>query len=212
MPPKSGRKYNIKKLRGLARIKRPIEHHFQKHIYHFKRGYSGGILIPSTVAVTQFFAYTFSLSQVVNASEFTNLFDQFRINKIVLKYRLVTDPANYLGNNTGIVPRLFWFHDYDDATAPASLNEMRERPKCKIRVLNPYKPIKIAFTPSVLVTGYESGVSSMYMPKFKQWIDMADSTTQHFSIKFAIDQFANNISIYNVEIEPWFYFSCRNVR
>lgn len=194
------------------KYKKAIIPRAKMNVHHFKRAFSGGITIPSTAATTQYFAYTFSLSQIVNASEFTSLFDQYRINRIVMRFRLAVDTANYVGVPTGIVPRMFWFIDYDDATAPASLNEFRERPKCKQTTLSAYKPTIVKFTPAVLVTGYESGVSSMYMPKFKQWIDIADPTTQHFGVKFAIDQFAENVTPFNVEIETWFYFSCKNVR
>lgn len=183
-------------------------------VHHFKRAYAGGINITATSAVTQFNAYTFNLGQVVNPGDFSNLYDQFRINKLVMKFRLINDPAgaNAIYNQGARVPRLFWYLDYDDATTPANLNEMRERAKCKMKPLSAYKPVVIKWTPSVLVSGYESAVNTMYLPKFKQWIDMADIATQHFGIKFAIDQFDDILTPFSVEIETWFYFSCKNVR
>lgn len=189
---------------------------FKMQHHHFCRGYSGGIVISSTIANTQYFAYNFQPNSMVNPTDFTNLYDQYRMNKIVMKFRLVSDPAGAGGStstNTGaLVPRLFWYIDYDDATTPASLNEMRERAKCKLAPLSAYKPIVVKWTPSCLVTGYESGVSSMYIPKFKQWVDMADFGTQFFGIKFAIDEFSNVATPFAVEIEVKYYFSCKNVR
>lgn len=149
------------------------------------------------------------ISQVVNSSEFGNLYDQYRINFVVWKFWLKIDPSAQAAGSASF-PKLYWYRDYDDTTIPGSLNEIRENQRAKVVVMNPNRPVTIAFKPNTLQLVYQSPVASTYRPTWGQWIDAANLNTPHYGYKFGIDDLTN--TNYRVDIEVTVYFSCRNPR
>ena len=192
--------------------------------HHFKRMLSGNFTSWATGTATGLCSAiignavnapwrgTFQLNgigQVINATEFTALYDQYRVNKLVLKFYLKIDPSAQTATTSNI-PRLYWYRDYDDGAVPLDLNEIRENSKSKVKVLSLYKPVTIVITPNTLQVLYQSAVSSNYKPVFKQWLDIGTSSTPHYAIKCAIDDLTN--TNYRVDVEGIVYFSCRQSR
>lgn len=150
-----------------------------------------------------------SLSQVINATDFANLFDQYRINFVVLKFWLKIDPGAQTAS-TASYPKMYWYRDYDDNTVPGSLSEIRENSKAHVTVMNPNRPVTIKFKPNTLQLLFQSGVANQYKPVFSQWLDMSTTTTYHYGIKYGIDDLTN--TNYRVDIEQTIYFQCRQPR
>lgn len=150
-------------------------------------------------------AYDFRFSNVINVNELTALYDFYQLNYIVMKFYFTTDPGAQPGNDSRY-PRAFWFIDYDDATAPSSLDQFRENTRCKTAVMTPQKPIVIKLRPAVLSLQF-AGVTSNYTPKWRQWLDTSAPNTPHYGLKFAIDDLQNEN--YYVNIETTYYFKCK---
>ena len=144
-------------------------------------------------------AMTFTLGDTLGASEFDVLYDRFMITAVIVKVRIVNNPdaaGNLNQSWTGIpgvnvptsnwYPRLFYCKDYDDSTAE-TLGSLRERAKTKMVVLKPNVYLKIVIKPSVLVQGYYTSLSTGYIPKWKQWIDMAQNGVPHYGLKYNVD-------------------------
>lgn len=70
------------------------------------------------------FSMQFSLNQLMNVTELTNIFDQYRILgvKVFVSWNHNVSTASA----TSSLPGLMWFVDYDDATPPTG-DEVRER-------------------------------------------------------------------------------------
>lgn len=155
--------------------------------------------------------FTFSLGNLPNASEFAAIFEQYRISHIQLKFYLQTTPEAQAAGSA-FIPRLWWYTDHDDATAPTSLDQMRERTDIKCRSLTPYKPIVINVKPAVLMEGQRvfGSTDEVLVPKWKQWLSTATTTTQHLGLKFAIDNFTN--TNYQLAVESVYWFQCKNVQ
>lgn len=149
------------------------------------------------------------ISGLVSSSDFTNLYDQYRINKLVLKFYLKVDPSAQAAGSASI-PRLYMYRDRDDDNIPGSLDEMRENSTVRVKPMTLYRPVVVTCVPNCLNTVYSSAVASNYQPKFKQWLDIARPGTQHYAYKFAIDNLTN--INYRVEVEGTVYFSCRQPR
>lgn len=182
-------------------------------VHSFKRMYRDGVNVVGSAAYNPLTA-TFSsnaiqLGNVVNSTDFANLYDQYRINYVVLKFWLKVDPSAQTAA-AATFPKIYWYRDYDDSTAPSSLNEMRENAKTKIAVLHPNRPVTIKFKPNTLQLLYQSAIANQFKPAFGQWLDMGTTSTGHYGIKYCIDNFTN--TNYQLDIEAIFYFQCRQPR
>lgn len=148
-------------------------------------------------------------ASLVTPGDFTTLYDQYKIDKVVYKVYLKVDPSAQTAA-TASFPRLYWYRDFDDTGAPSNLNEIRERANAKVAVMNPNRPVTIVTRPNLLNTLYSSAVVSNYEPVWGKWVDMSLTTTQYYALKFAIDDLTN--TNYKVEIESIYYFQCRSPR
>lgn len=148
------------------------------------------------------------LSDVINSSEFTTLYDQYRINMVVVKLWMRIDPSAQTAS-TSNYPKVYWFRDLDDSGSLTSINDARENAYAKVAVLRPDRPVVIKFKPNVLQLIY-NGVTSTYKPAFKQWIDCTTAGVEHYGVKWTVDDFTN--LNYRLDIEKTVYFQCRQPR
>lgn len=193
-------------------------------VHHFKRMISGNFTTWSTGTVSYVSSKilgnavhapwlgSFSVrgvTDLIQSADFVNLFDQYRLNKVVLKFYLKVDPGAQAAASA-VIPRLYFYRDYDDNSPPGSLDEIRENQKCRVKVLSLYRPVTLVYKPNCLNTLYSAPAVSNYKPVFKQWLDMATPGTVHYGYKFGIDDLTN--TNYRVDVEPTLYFSCRQPR
>lgn len=149
------------------------------------------------------------VASLVNSTELTNLYDQFRINKVVTKIQFKIDPSAQAAN-VASYPRFYYYRDYDDSNAPTSLAEMRENSKTKMLIMHPNRFITLVCKPNMLQTMWSSVISSTYKPAFGQWVDCAVPSASHYLWKYAIDDLLN--TNYRIEIETTLYCSFRQSR
>lgn len=152
-------------------------------------------------------AMTFKLSDLTNATEFTNLFDKFRI--CAVKLEIV---PKFSGNdmNPGTTfpgaPCIHSVLDYNDATNPGDLNELMQYSNYKrTRGHNIHKRY---FKPCVLAANYEGSVTTAYTSKWKVWLDCTDSGTAHFGLKYMIDRTPNVAFQYRAFVK--YYIQCKD--
>lgn len=148
------------------------------------------------------------LNSLYGVNEFSALFDQYTIDRVVLKFFMRIDPSAQVAGSASF-PRLYWIRDRDDSTLPPNIQTLKERQNCKMAILDPNRAVTISFRPNVLQEIYSSATTSTYSPKWGQWIDMADTAARHYGIKYAVDDFTN--TNYRLDIERIFYFRCRDV-
>lgn len=194
--------------------------------YHFKRICDVANIQAEVAGAQNFGSYVFQLNQLPNFTEFTNLFDQYRINKVVLKlipqfnqstYN-VGHPASTIpsGLPAGRNPRFYIVNDYDDDTNPASIDTLRQYAKVKVYPVMNNKIIKHIITPATQMQAYETLATTGYVPKFKQWINCNDNNVPHYAIKWGIE---NTSAIFSdpalrctfFKVEATFYVSFKGV-
>lgn len=151
------------------------------------------------------------LSNVVNNSEFTTLFDQYRINAIVLKFiprlNMVQVPTVVGQAPINNIPTLHWVYDYDDANAPSNVDELLQYNN--YRCCNFDKTVTMKIKPRFSLAAY-SGAFTSYKPA-SGWLDCASPSIQHYGVKFAVDSFTAGQFI-DFIIRPIYYLSFRYVR
>lgn len=174
-------------------------------VHHFKRT----VRLTPIAAGAAFagYGYSFTLSQLPAVAEFTNLFDQYRINKIVLKFVPDKNSAEF-GAATSPIPTFHTVLDYNDATAPATLNEMLEY--ANHRMTRGSAVHTRVFTPASLDAVAAGGATSLSNPTWKQWLSTSASNIDHFGLKAGWEGGVVN----SCNIFPYLtiYFSCKSVK
>lgn len=189
----------------VVRRPRPIS----SAVHAFKRMTPVSTISGNAAYVPYLNAYNVSLNQLISSSEFTALYDHYKINFVVVKFWFRNDPGAQLAT-ASTYPKLYWYRDQDDDTAPGSLNEIRENCRSRVAVLNPNRPVVIKYKPNTLQVIYDGLTTSNYRPIWNAWLDCAVPATKQYGFKWAIDDFSN--VNYRLDIETIVYFQCKTSR
>lgn len=157
-------------------------------------------------AVGQAKGYNFTISGLPNALEFGALYDQFRMDWVTI-WAYPSQNSAEAAAAAVYIPTLFSYVDKDDATAPASLDEVLERGNKMSHYMD--KGQKVAsFRPHVDVEVYKSALTTGYASKAGLWIDNFD--IPHFGWKAWLEPplTGNN----SIRLVADVYFTCKNSR
>lgn len=186
----------------------------RRDTFKFKRSCTLGSFA-SAVGGEVFGASTFNLAHLPNYTEFTSLFDRYRITHIQVQFFLkyspdsgAADPAGNQQNATH--PILYLVKDYDDSTVPGGINALREHAKVQMRIMDPNKVIKFNIKPSTLSETYRSAVATTYSPQWKNWIDMAHPDTPYYGLKFGAENFFGQNQ--TIQMRATYWFECKDTR
>lgn len=156
------------------------------------------------------FSHIFRLSQMPGYTDFTSLFDKYKICKIVYTIMFQCNQAPI--NGSSVLPILHLVSDDDDNTIPSGLGELQQRSGCKRRVLGNTVVFKYTFRPKVASAVYNTPVSTAYAIK-GGYINSDYSDVPHYGIKGLINNLmmTTNNSI-GITIEPKYYLALREVK
>lgn len=127
------------------------------------------------------FAMKFRLDQLINYTDITNIADQYKLKyvKVGLTYQSSTSTVS---SNT-IMPNLQWIADNDDATPPASINDLREKMGVRMKTFGFNKMCSISLRPLLQDTvGGAGGVVQNSQPR-SGFINTSFPNTEHFGLK-----------------------------
>lgn len=203
---KSTRKSMRKMTRSRSFVPR---NRFDSQIYYFKRWVAGPTIQGNAAWIPYLGGGTWSLSQLPGVTDFTTLFDQYAITKIVSKWYLKIDPSAQAAG-TASFPRIYIANDRDTGTGATSLDEIRQYGGCKVKVMNPNYPVTHSIRPNTLRLQYLTGVSNTFTPDYGAWVDMTNTNCPYYGLIWAIDDLTN--TNYRVTQEFIFYFKCKNTR
>lgn len=218
MKRKATRQIRRGRKRARLTVKRPLRTVARSQVYPFRR-FHFKATIGGTDSTNFGNTYTFALADLVNYTEFTALFDQYKIAGI--KYRWVINRSPDYGGavisnvyNTavqGTYPRIMWVHDYDSTNTPANFAELQQYPRAREFYFTPDKPSTpwIYFKPARLAVDFEGTTNSAYRPIWKGFIDCASDTTPFFGVRVYGDGLNTNIQL---RLECWYYLVMKNVR
>lgn len=188
--------------------------------FKFQRNCSLSTIGATHDASATHFVRSFKITDVPNYSEFLNLFDCYKIQKIDIYFIPESNVTLSVGNNEGILfnspfsSRMHTVIDYNDKNTPTSTNEMREY---STHYWTPYNKIhKRTFRPKPLVVMDEDGPSGnsvgMGNAVGNPWVSTGSNQTEWFGLKGSF-QYPTAISTgdyYTVEAKYYMIFKNYN--
>lgn len=155
-------------------------------------------------AATKLYGINFSLNDLPNYSEFTALFDVYKINAVKLQFIPQQTQSVSLGsiNNPDNV-RFFSAIDYTDDSAPSSVDELRQYATVKCTSI--FKThTRYINKPKIL-----DSVSSSRSP----WISTSSPSTNYYGLKVAIEPMDSSTTLaMSFQGEAKYYFAFKNVK
>lgn len=121
-------------------------------------------------------------------TDFTNLFDQWRIKRVILRCDIAAGYSNSAPTPI-IMPNIFYVSDYDDSQN-LSVVDILQYPQLQVHNFyeGGYKPLQISLSPKPLRDVAGAGISTGYGPMpVAPWLRTADSSLPHYGVKFAFD-------------------------
>lgn len=188
----------MSKYRKPRGIKQPVQ--------YFKRTAWLPNWLTTTAGADSFVGLNFRLSQVPNVTDFTNLYDQYKICGVKLEVIPQFDNAQVATPATNIVTQNFHVTDYDDSTTPPNMDALMQHQDVKrvpsTRIIKKY--IKPCFASQI----FNTGITSTYGAR-RGWIDCATPDTEHYGMKFG---FTSNPNAMRYGLRMTFYLAFKQVR
>lgn len=160
-------------------------------------GWGIGTPTPDVFQGTSQFGITasFRLNQLLNFTEFTNLYDRYKIVGVKLKFmyqsataqdQLVLGGTAPVTNN--VLPVLDHTFDIDDDAMPLFRSTVQQHAYCKTQILQANQPFKKYLKPRTRAAQFVSqvdGVTSLGygIGQKSLWIDCAASSLPHYGLK-----------------------------
>lgn len=156
--------------------------------------------------------------QTPNSSEFKNLYDQYRIDKVKLKF-LFSNNSSSVNSPGTVLPNLYYTTDYDDANG-VSLPDIQQYGSTKVWQMGSSGPrgdnsLSVTVYPKVDMNIY-AGVTNGYAPANKSvWLDTIVGTVPHYGFKMVLDPVktpgvATVVGYMNIIAE--YYLSCKHTK
>lgn len=230
-----GRKYRKRKIvtknRRAYRTRRPYatikgKHLGTSNLYHsFTRRCDVDqldVTVDTSIAGATYLskAYVFKLDDLPNYTEFTTLFDSYRINKVVLYF-------SFTGNTNGMydtyfrnmLPEMLYCIDDDDDTAPTAdtsgWEQLQQYSRSRfIQIGNRGKSTyTIVIYPSILGMAYNTSITTAYMPIRRRFIDCDNEKVPHYGLKWMVRipriTIGGNECKLAVNVGAKYYLTCR---
>lgn len=148
-------------------------------------------------------------------AEITDLFDDYRIKKVTLRFDWSQD--GYPGSSpTLMAPLIYYVQDFNDAST-TNLTNLLQYPEVKNHSFysGGYKPLIVELRPRPLMDIASTGITTAYGPTLAApWIRTSEPGVPHYGFKLAANNFgvATNATVGNVSLTAYIDFECRGVR
>jgi len=162
---------------------------------------------------------SYKFDDLVGYSEFSALFENYRITRITVTFQLINNPdarftaASAIDQVANWYPKL-WYTVDNDGGSDETLTTMKERQGIKCRILKPDSTIKVSFKPMCRTLTYKTATTEGFAPRNIK-LDMADTNVPHYGLLYLID--TNGINPddsypFKIAMETKFNFTCSGVR
>ena len=177
-------------------------------IYGFRRMYDSYSF--NQITATQNLASRhFTLAGLSAASDFSSLFDQYRITQIHVRISPCMTTLQPAALAAAFVPQLYYVVDYDDDTVPTSINELKQYSNCNLCT---YETVQFSFKPQSQSVMYTNAGNVAAGTLKDQWIDVAVADVYHYGLKFAMTAASANAPLQSWTVDFWLDVEFRHPR
>lgn len=172
----------------------------QNTVYRFSRSVQRRSDITNSSSADTFNNLTFQLSDLANYSEFTNLFDAYKITGVSCRFvPAYTEAVSTTQTSVVDVGAFLYTTDYDDSTNFTTMDEAYQKQGIKIKY-SARRPWTVFVRPKALFSGPGSAEFQTQSGKYSPWINCNATTAGvvHRGIKWAWRQAAaaNHIDVF----------------
>lgn len=202
-----------------ARTFRPKRIGFSLNTHRFSRYGEAGTL--SFNSLGQAADFDFKFNQIINYTEFSSMFDNFKIDFVKLKLQLISNPdaitttnGSTTFNPTNWFPKLWYIRDYDGGGSE-TLSSIKERQGVSFFVMKPNREYVVKIMPKVAVQTYRTSTTTGYAPK-RLALDFVNGLdVPHYGLKTVFDTLGidpSDSTGFQIRWEAKYYFTCNDVR
>jgi len=170
-------------------------------VHHFVQTVEYGNLLTTSAGGAVFLGKSFVFSDLPQASSFTALFDQYKVDKI----ELWVYPTSTTANNQQTPVLWDLVIDYDDDNTPTTIAQLQNYTNCIEQSAN--CGAYVCFQPHVAQALYGGGVFTSFGNKPCGWIDSGSPGVRQYGIKMACTSAAVT---YVFQVRARFHISTRN--
>lgn len=151
----------------------------------------------------------FSLSAIQNYTDYTKIWDQYRINMVKIEFipiltEVVNRPYDDTTTPSGLIPNYCVGIDRDDASAE-TYDELRARQYSYLRKAT--QPLTLKFKPNRLTATYNTAITNGYVvDNTKKFLDCAYPQIPHWGLKIAL-QAASPATTYRIQMRVTYFMS-----
>lgn len=153
-------------------------------------------------------AYSFQLNDLDQVTSWSAVFDQYRINKVVLHFRPVFNMTAASSVNTSTSYN-YSVVDYDDAS-PAADTVLREYATCQVHMCT--EQFTRTIYPRVAGGVYNGAFTGYSLVPRSTWLDTSSPSIQNYGFKFNIESNPAGINGPCYYIDRTYYMEFKNVR
>jgi len=158
---------------------------------------------------------SFQLTDVPNSAEFTGLFNEYRIDKVVIRISPVSSGS--FDETAASQASCYMCWDPNDGTPPATSAIMQERDTATLVDFSSGKEVFLSGTPRPAQQIYTVGQATSYgyADNKALWLDCTSpsDSTPHYGAKFYFRNFVSFLnSGYALRFQPTYYLSLRRTR
>lgn len=154
----------------------------------------------------------FKLSDLPNYTDFTNLFDQYRITNVAMRFMCAFNEATLSTGPTATIPNLISVLDHDDATPLTLRSGYLQYGSFKERRLD--KELKISVKPR-LATAVYNGAFTGYAESDNSWVDCDSPAVEYYGVKWGISfpvVAVANTAVGYITVDTQVTLECRTTR
>lgn len=163
----------------------------------------------NSATVETYGVYTFRLSLLPAFNEFQGLFEQYKINGVLLEFYPTQSESNMGSGSTLQIPMFHWVFDCDDGTPPTSSGEIFQYNNIQTRRAD--RPFKYFCRPKVLREAFQNALTPSYLPARSAYVSTSSPDALHYGVKWFYDAGGANAAT-SMKVWATYYLSFKSVR